>query len=91
MEQKDKDKLIIFAALKRLNEFRLPRAMSLKKKVDSGEVLSDIDLNFLKRTLDGARDMDPILARNPEYLGLRDKALGLCRQILEQSAENQGG
>ena len=89
MEQKDKDALIIAGALKRFNEFRLPRALSLKKKVDSGEVLDGYDLNFLRRALSDARDLNPILERNPEYLELRDKAVGLCDQILKKSAENQ--
>ena len=91
MKQKDQDTLIIAAALKRLNEFRLPRAISLKKKVDGGEVLNDIDLTFLRRALDDAREMSPILERNPQYLELKDKAVGLCTQILEKNAENQSG
>ena len=89
MEQKDKDALIIAAALKRLNEFRLPRMLSLKKKVDGGDVLDDYDLDFLRRALNDARDLNPILERNPQYLELRDKAVGLCEQILKQSGENQ--
>ncbi len=91
MKQKDQDTLIIAAALRRLNEFRLPRAISLKEKVDSGDVLNDIDLNFLRRALDDAREMSPILERNPEYLELRDKAVGLCKQVLDKNAENQSG
>jgi hypothetical protein len=89
MEQKNKDALIIAGALKKLNEFRLPRALSLKKKVDSGEVLDDFDLKFLQRALNDARDLNPILERNPKYLKLRDKAVGLCDQILKKSAENE--
>ncbi len=89
MEQKNKDALIIAAALKRLNEFRLPRALSLKKKVDSGEILDDYDLKFLQRVLKDARAINPILERNPEYLKLRDKGVGLCDQILKKSAENE--
>ncbi len=89
MEQKNKDALIIVGALKRLNEFSLPRALSLKKKVDSGEVLDDFDLKFLRRALNNARDLNRILERNPEYLNLRDKAVGLCYQILKKSAENE--
>ena len=89
MNQKEQDILIISAALKKLNEFRLPRAMSLKKKVDGGEALNDSDLKFLQRALSDARDLNPILERNPEYLDLRDKAVGLLEQILAQDAQNQ--
>ena len=89
MEQKDKDALLIAATLNRFTKFRLPRALSLKKKVDGGEVLNDVDLNFLRRSLDDAKELNPILERNPEYLELRDKAVGLCEQILQQNAENE--
>jgi hypothetical protein len=89
MKKKDKDALILAAAVERLNKFRLPRALSLKKKVDSGELLNDFDLNFLRRSFDNARDLKPFLERNPDYLKLRDKALGLCEQILQKNAENQ--
>ena len=91
MEQKDKDTLIMTAALKRLNEFRLPRAIELKKKVDRGEVLNDVDHDFIRRALDDANELKPILDRNPEYHDLRDKALGLLNRILEKNAENQAG
>lgn len=91
MEQKEKDALIIAAALKRLNEFRLPRILSLKEKVDGGDVLSDYDLKFLRHVLDDARDLNPILERNPKYLELRDKALGLVHQVLDKGEENQAG
>ena len=91
MKQKDQDTLIISAVLKRLNEFRLPRALSLKKKVDAGDALDDSDLKFLRRALDDTKELNPILERNPEYLELRDKALGLVEQILEKDAQNQKG
>ncbi len=88
-KDKDKDALILAAALERLNKFRLPRTLSLKKKVDSGELLNDFDLNFLRQNFGNARDLNPLLERNPDYLGLRDKALGLCEKILQKNAENQ--
>ncbi len=40
------DERIIAGVLQRLNEDHLPRALSLKKKVDNGQTLNDFDLNF---------------------------------------------
>lgn len=91
MKQKDKDARIIAAALQRLNEYRLPRILSLKKTVDSGKVLDNFDLQFLQRVLNDAAEMHPIVKRNPEYLELWDKAIGLCEELLEKSAENESG
>ena len=54
-----------------------------------GEALNDSDLKFLQRALSDARDLNPILERNPEYLDLRNKAVGLLEQILAQDAQNQ--
>ena len=91
MEEKDKDTLIITAALKRFNEFRFPRIQSLKKKVDGGEVLNEMDLTFLRRVFDSAEDLDPIIQRHPEYISLRDKAASICEAILKKSEENETG
>ena len=89
MEQNKKDALIIAAALNRLTNENLPRTMSLKKKVDGGETLSAYDLKFLHRILDNADDLNAIVERNPEYMELRSKAVGLVHDILEKSAENE--
>jgi hypothetical protein len=48
MDQKEKDKGLIMVLLERFNKQRLPRALSLKKKVDSGELLDDYDHKYIK-------------------------------------------
>ena len=89
MEQSKKDALIIAAALNRLTKENLPRTMSLKKKVDGGEILSEYDLKFLHRILDNTEDLNAIVERNPEYRELRAKGVGLVHDILAKSAENE--
>ena len=89
MEQSKKDELIIAAALNRLTNENLPRTLSLKKKVDAGEVLSEYDHKFLRRVLGNADDLNAVLERNPEYMELRSKAVGLVHDILAKSADNE--
>ena len=88
-KQTEQDKFIIAAALNRLTNENLPRVLSLKEKVDTGDVLHDYDLKFLRRLLGNADDLSAIVERNPEYMELRSKALGLCHDIMKKSEENE--
>ena len=47
MDQNDKDKGTIMVLLERFNKQRLPRALAMKKKVDSGELLDDYDHKYI--------------------------------------------
>ena len=89
MKHSKKDELIIAAALNRLTNENLPRTLSLKKKVEAGEALNEYDRKFLRRLLGNADDLNTIVERNPEYMELRSKAVGLVNDILEMSAENE--
>jgi len=89
MEQKTTDAGIIAAALQRLNNFRLPRALLLKEKVDSGEPLNDFDRNFLRRVDQDAIKLAGIVERHPEYQELRSKMIVLCDSIRKKAAENE--
>ena len=46
--KKEKDKGMILVLIDRFNKQRYPRALSLLKKVDSGEILSDYDHAYIK-------------------------------------------
>lgn len=77
------------ALLERLLNFRLPRAMALKKRVDAGERLTDADIAFLKSALEDAQDGQKFVARNAEFHDLGIRIVQLYDEIVRKATENE--
>ncbi len=77
--------------LDRLEKFRLPRALAIKQRVEDGEKLSEEDLEFLKRVLEEGRQIEPLLARHPEYQSLASRLVSLYDEITRKALENEQG
>jgi len=89
MDQKEKDKGLIMVLLERFNKQRLPRALALKEKVDSGELLDDYDHKYIKELQKDSSEVMLIIERNPEYKDLAAKIINLWNEIVEKDIENQ--
>ena len=89
MNEITKDAGTIQVLLQRLNDFRLPMALDLKKKVDSGERLDSYDIDFLETVLADATRAQELVSRNPEYKPLVGKLMGLYSEITTKGLENE--
>lgn len=73
----------------RMVKIRLPRALEIKERVDSGEVLTDHDLRFLEEVFEDAHTITPLLAERPEYQDIAARMLALYKEITTKALENQ--
>ena len=89
MKSATEDQGTIQVLLDRLNHFRLPRALDLKKRVDAGEKLGEHDIAFLRRVLEDSNQAQSLASRHPEFKPLVDKLAGLYSHITSRALENE--
>ena len=89
MTDASKDDGVIVALLERFQNIRLPRALDIKARVDTGEKLNENDIAFLGRVLDDAQRIKPLLDRHPEYEELVTRAMRLYNDITKKALENE--
>jgi hypothetical protein len=84
-----KDAGTIQVLLQRLNDFRLPRALDLKKKVDRGEKLDSYDVDFLETVLADATRAQELVSKHPEFKSLVSMLITLYGEITTKGLENE--
>lgn len=89
MGDDSKDAGLICVLMERFEKQRLPRALSLKEKVDSGSKLDSFDIEFLEEVFSDSNKVKPILDRHPEYQELAAKVIGLYHEITAKALENE--
>jgi hypothetical protein len=89
MTDPSKESGVIQALLDRFQKLILPQALAMKERVDAGETLSSVDMQFLKEVLDAANKALPLVDRHPEYKELAARATRLYNEITAQALENE--
>lgn len=85
----DEDLGVIQVLLDRFNNQRLPRALSMKERVDAGELLSDDDIAHLKMMAEDAHRVAGLMDRHPEFQPLATKVMNLHTEIIEKALANE--
>ena len=86
-----KDAGVIEVLVERFEKHRLPRILALQEKVDGGEVLNDMDLEYLEEVLEDAHQNKSLVDRHPEWQEISARVISLYKQITEKALENEKG
>ena len=89
MVEPPEDDGVIVALLERFRTQRLPRALTLKEKVERGEKLDDTDIAFLEQVFNDAKQIKPLLDRHPDYEELVARAMRLYNAITKRALDNE--
>ncbi len=86
----DKNELGIAQVIfEHLGKYHLPRALALKDRVDTGELLDILDMAFLESVFSDAHALETLTGRHPEYLSVTAKVVGLYHHITEYGLANE--
>ncbi len=89
MNRSDYDLGVITVLLERLEKQRLPRVLAIKQKVDNGDCLDDVDIEFFKAAFADAQNILPQVHQHPEYQELVGKIVQLYHDVIEKATDNQ--
>ena len=89
MAQASKELGVMAVLAKRMVEERLPKALALKERVDRGETLNGLDLNFLEQVVKDANEAIPMVKDDPRVMEVAARMLQLYKEITSKALENE--
>ena len=75
--------------LDRLNNWRLPRALAMKERVDRGEKLTEYDLIFLNDVMEDSAQAQALAKKHPEFQPLLNRLATLYNDITDKALKNE--
>jgi hypothetical protein len=89
MAEVSKDMGVIAVLAKRMVEERLPKALALKERVDRGEVLNELDLNFLEQVVTDSNKLSQSIKDDPRVREVGGRMMQLYKEITAKALENE--
>ena len=89
MSEISKQSGVVTVLANRMTEERLPKALELKARIDKGEVLNELDLNFLEQVLNDANAILPLARDDARVAELAGRMMTLYREITAKALANE--
>ena len=89
MSEETADQGVIQAIVERMEKLRLPVALELQDKVNKGETLNDLDLEFLENVLRDSQKIRGMLDKYPAWQPLAARMMSLYSEITTKALENE--
>ncbi|MGD2074027.1 MAG: hypothetical protein PVI91_03345 [Gammaproteobacteria bacterium] len=85
-----RDELAVIQTLvERFEKQRLPRLLELKNRVENGEALSDMDIQFMVQVTLDAQQNRSLIERHPEWRNFCAEVIHLYEEITEMALKNE--
>ena len=89
MSRESDDLGTIQVLLDSMVRFHLPRTLEVKRRIDEGELLTDMDIDYLHRAFEHAWEEYSVLAPHPEYRRIMFQLFDLYEVITERALQNE--